>query len=188
MRNVVLSLGISLDGYIARPGGEVDWLEMDPEYAPRMKEFFDSTDAAVMGRKTFDVALGMGGQGGFSGGTPNYVFSRTQPPGKRHGVEFVNQPLRPFVEALKGRPGKDIWLMGGGEIARDFLKEDLVDRIYLGIVPILLGEGIPLFPAGFPQRNLKLIEHRAYSKTGTLEVTYARADAKKPSRKRTHNA
>src|ERR1700736_4783563 len=175
MRNVVLGLGISLDGYIARLNGAVDFLFMPKDYS--MAVFFATIDTAIMGRKTFDVALKMGG-GGFSGSSmKNYVFSRSQPARERGGVVFVNKTPPAFVRQLRKKPGKDIWLMGGGELARDFLKADLVDELYLGIVPVLLGEGIPLFPSGFPQRNFELVENKTYSK-GLIALKYKRVRPK----------
>src|SRR6267143_1574483 len=87
-------------------------------------------------------------------------FPHSQAPGKRGGVTFVNESPKSFVEKLRKRSGKNIWLMGGGELARDFLKEDLVDELYIGIVPVLIGEGIPLFPSGFPQREFTLLENK----------------------------
>src|SRR6266403_1986504 len=120
MRKVALRLGISLNGYIARPDGAVDFLFMPKDYS--MGPFFATIDTAIMGRKTYDVALKMGGDG-FSGSKiKNYVFSHSQPPGERSGVIFVNESVKSFVENLRKQPGKNIWLMGGGELARDFLK------------------------------------------------------------------
>jgi len=78
---------------------------------------------------------------------------------------------------LRKRPGKNIWLMGGGELARSFLEEDLVDELYLGIVPVLIGEGLPLFPSGFPQREFSLLENKTYSK-GLIALRYARTRTK----------
>jgi len=103
-----------------------------------MAEFFASIDAEIMGRKTLDAARKMGGSFG-SSKIAAYVFSRSQPPGERDGLTFVNQSPETFVAELRDRKGKDIWLMGGGELAREFLKADLVDEIYLGIVPIFVG-------------------------------------------------
>ncbi len=174
MRKIVLGLGISLDGYIARPNGAVDFLFMPKDYS--MATFFATIDAAIMGRKTYDVARTMGG-GSFGGSMKSYVFSHSLPPGERDGLTFVNQSPATVVAQLRKRPGKDIWLMGGGELARDFLKADLVDELYLGIVPVLLGEGIPLFPSGFPQRDFKLIENKTYSK-GLISLKYERARSK----------
>ena len=83
----------------------------------------------------------------------------------------------PLVREIRKRPGKNIWLMGGGELAREFLKADLVDELLLGVVPVLLGEGIPLFPAGFAQRDFALVENKTYSK-GLIELKYRRARPK----------
>jgi dihydrofolate reductase len=173
MRKVVLGLGISLDGYIARLDGSVDFLFMPKDYS--MAEFFRSVDAAIMGRKTYDASLAMGGSFGVS--MPAYVFSRSQPPGRRNGVTFVNRSCASLVGRLRKQRGKRLWLMGGGELAREFLKADLVDELYLGVVPVLLGEGIPLFPSGFPQRNFALVKNQSYSK-GMIVLTYRRVRRK----------
>jgi dihydrofolate reductase len=179
MRKVVLGLGISLDGYIARRDGTVDFLFMPKDYS--MAGFFASIDTAIMGRKTYDVSKAMGG-GGFGGNIKSYVLSRTLPLGERDGLTFVNESPAVLVDRIRRHKGKDIWLMGGGELARDFLKADLVDELYLGVVPVLLGEGIPLFPAGFPQRNFALIENKTFSK-GLIALEYkrVRGRAKKKS-------
>ena len=179
MRKVVLGLGISLDGYIARPDGAVDFLFMPKDYS--MGPFFATIDIAIMGRKTFDVALKMGGGSFSESKMKNYVFSHSQPPGERGGVTFVNESPRHFLEKLRKFPGKNIWLMGGGELARDLLKDDLVDELYIGVVPVLIGEGIPLFPSGFPQREFTLLENKTFSK-GLIALKYA-STRKKPKRK-----
>lgn len=170
MRKVVLSLGISLDGYIARPDGAVDFLFMPKDFS--MAPFLATVDTIIMGRKTLDAAVKMSG-GSYTADLPTYVFSRTQPSGNRDGLEFVNQPPAEFIGHLRKRPGKNIWLMGGGELARDFLRADLVDALDLGIVPTLLGAGIPLFPAGFPQSEFKLVENKTYSR-GLVGLRYRR--------------
>jgi dihydrofolate reductase len=115
----------------------------------------------------------MGGGGFGDSKMKNYVFSHSPPPGERGGVTFVDESPKSFVQKLRKRSGKNIWLMGGGELARDFLKEDLVDELYIGIVPVLIGEGIPLFPSGFPQREFSLLENRTFSK-GLIALKYAR--------------
>jgi dihydrofolate reductase len=179
MRNVVLALGISLDGYIARLNGAVDFLFRPKGYS--MADFFATVDTAIMGRKTLDAGLEMSG-----GSLPRtnmlmYVFSNSKPPGERDRVVFVNESPASFIQQLRERSGKDIWLMGGGELARAFLNADLVDRLRLGIVPVLLGEGIPLFPSGFPQRDFTLLENKTYSK-GLIALTYERSRPR-PKRK-----
>ena len=174
MRNVILGLGISLDGYIARRDGAVDFLFMPKDYS--MAPFLASIDTAIMGRKTFDQAVAMGGSSGF-GAMMTYVMSNSQPAGERKGVTFVNESPAKLIGAIRKRRGKNIWLMGGGETARTFLQEDLVDGLYLGIVPVLLGEGIPLFPSGFPQRNFELVDNKTYTR-GLIALTYKRSRVK----------
>jgi dihydrofolate reductase len=176
MRKVVLCLGISLDGYIARLNGAVDFLFMPKDYS--MAPFFATIDTAIMGRKTLDAGLEMSG-----GSLPRYnmamyVFSQSKPPGERDGVIFVNDTPASFIGKVRERPGKDIWLMGGGELARAFLTADLVDRLYLGVVPVLLGAGIPLFPSGFPQRDFRLIENKTFSK-GLISLLYERSRSRR---------
>jgi dihydrofolate reductase len=170
MRSIVLGVGMSLDGYIARPSGAVDFLFMPKDCS--MASFFASIDTALMGRKTFDAALEIGGRS-FGSSTATFVFSHSQPPGERNGVVFTNKSPSTFVRQLRKHSGKDIWLMGGGELARDFLKADLVDQLYLGIVPVLLGGGIPLFPSGFPQRDFTVMENKTYSR-GLISIKYKR--------------
>ncbi len=175
VRKVVLGLGVSIDGYIARPSGAVDFLFMPKDYS--MAPFFATIDTAVMGRKTLDAA-----GGAFSGSAmATYVLSRSQPPGKRSGITFTDQSPAALIRQIRKKPGKNIWLMGGGELAREFLKADLVDELYIGMVPVLLGEGIPLFPNGFPQRDFTLVENKTYSR-GMIALKYqrARSKAKRP--------
>ena len=177
MRKVILSAALTLDGYIARRDGSVDFLQAanhsDPDLLRSMTAFFGTIDTAVMGRKTFDAALEMTG-GTYDGhGLATYVMSRSLPPGEREGVTFTDLTPRDLVATLRAYPGKDIFLMGGGETARAFLKDDLVDDLRLGIVPVLLGDGLPLFPAGFPQRDFQLVECRHFA-NGAAALRYER--------------
>lgn len=176
MRKVIMALGISLDGYIARPDGAFDFLFMPGDFMADFAAFHASLDTAIMGRKTYDITKAMG-DGGMGGKIKNYVFSRTLPPGERDGMTFVKEGPKALLERLRKQKGKNIWLMGGGELCRDFLKADLVDEIHLGIVPVLLGEGIPIFPGGFPQRNFALIENKSFSK-GLVSLKYKRVRSK----------
>lgn len=170
MRKIILALGTSIDGYIARPDGAFDFLFMPKDFS--MAEFFASIDTGIMGRKSYDVSKAAGG-GGFGPKIKTYVLSRTLPPGEREGMIFVNTSPQALVEEIRQSKGKDIWLMGGGEVARDFLRADLVDELHIGVVPVLLGEGLPLFPAGFPQRNFALIENQTFSR-GLISLKYKR--------------
>ena len=172
-RSVVLCVAVSLDGYIARPDGSADWLIMDPELD--LGAYAKAFDVIVAGRKTIPPRKTSGSAKGM-GHAAYYVFSRTVPPGKQGGVEYVNRAPSEFIHELKSRRGKDIWLFGGGELTREFLKEDLIDRMDLGIMPVVLGEGIPLFPRGFPQRDFALVKFQTY-KSGIVWLSYARASA-----------
>lgn len=172
MRSLILGLGISLDGYIARKDGSFDFLIMPKDFwKESMAPFFQTIDTAIMGRKTWDITR-QGGEG-FMSGIRSYVLSRSLQAGEQQNAIITRQTPRALVTAIRRKRGKDIWIMGGGEMAREFLKADLVDELYLGLVPVLLGEGIPLFPAGFPQRNFKLMENRTFSQ-GLVSLRYKR--------------
>jgi dihydrofolate reductase len=162
MRKIIYGVGTSLDGYIARVDGALDFLHLRPSNYS-MGPFFKTIDVGLMGRKTYEAGVRMSGGKFQSHGLRCYIFSRLLPEGERDGATFVREEPRRFVEELRKKKGKDIWLAGGGELAREFLKEDLVDEIYLGIVPVLIGGGIPLFAAGFPQREFTLTENKTYS-------------------------
>ncbi len=128
-----------------------------------------------MGRKTAGewAKLRKSGEIRDTPGMANYVISRRWKPGKREGFEVVSGPLTTFVRKLKRRTGKNIYLGGGGELARSFLQEDLVDELFIGVGPTLLGDGIPAFPGKFPQRDFKLTECKSYS-NGSVGLRYER--------------
>jgi dihydrofolate reductase len=170
MRKIIFGVGVSIDGYIARVDGSVDFLFMPKDFS--MAPFFKTIDTAIMGRKTLDVSLKMGG-GSFGASMKTYVYTRTMPAGEKDGMIFTQEPPAKLVAKLRKAPGKDIWLMGGGELAREFFKEDLVDEVQLGVVPVLLGEGVPAFPAGFMQLDFKLTESKTYSR-GLVSLKYER--------------
>ncbi len=162
MRKVVLGLGISLDGYIARKNGAVDWLSMDWDYD--WTAFFAGVDVVLMGRKSWDAALGMQPKKKSKSkasnpyaGMETYIFSKTLNESDVEGVEVISGNLKEFIESLKAKEGKNIWLSGGGELAKSFLDEDLVDEIYLGVTPLLLGSGLPLFPELIREVKLRFI-------------------------------
>ena len=186
MRKVILLAGITLDGYLARPDDSIDYLEMTKEGEKDLTALFASADTLIMGRKTYDVSLKLGGGTYQPPGpkTETFVFTRSQPPGERGGVIFTRQSPSALLKRLRARRGKHILHMGGGELARAFLQADLIDELALGVVPILLGSGIPLFPAGFPQRDFTLVENRTYSKS-QIYLTYRRirSKAKRKGRK-----
>jgi dihydrofolate reductase len=175
MRKVVYGVGVSLDGYIASAEGSVDWLERATARANGedfgMRKFFESIDTVLMGRKTYDIALKMGMSKSGYPKMKNYVFSTTLPSGVRDGVEFVSESPGNAIAELKRRPGKDIWLCGGGELARAALIENALDQVILGIAPVLIGRGRLMFPPEFPETELRLAECKEY-KGGVVGLTY----------------
>jgi dihydrofolate reductase len=187
MRKVILGFGMTLDGYIARPDHSFDYLVLDKDSEKVMTKFFATIDTTIMGRKTAAVTAKMQAKADMPEmpempGIRNYVFSRRWKPGERKGFTVVNEPLPAFVRKLRKRPGKHIYLGGGGELARSFLKDDLVDELFLGIVPILLGAGIPAFPSGFPQRDFKLTECKSYGSGVALRYERVRKPGKRRNR------
>ncbi|MGD8869309.1 MAG: dihydrofolate reductase family protein, partial [Gemmatimonadales bacterium] len=142
MRKVIHFVAMSLDGCIAGPKGEVDWLFMDQDYG--MKEFFASVDTALIGRKTFEFMLGQG-MSSYPGLT-SYVFSRTLQPSDYPEVELVHDDAATTVDELRAREGKHIWLLGGGGLFRSLLDAGQVDELTVAVHPILLGRGIPVLP------------------------------------------
>ncbi len=142
-RKIILGFGISIDGYIARRNGAVDYLVIDKEGEALMADFFAKIDTTIMGRKTAAATAEMRKSGEIPEmpGISNYVFSRRWKPGKRDGFEVVSGSLTAFVRKLKRRKGKDIYLGGGGQLCRSFLQ--LVDELFLGLGPVLLGDGVP---------------------------------------------
>jgi dihydrofolate reductase len=144
-RNVIVHIATSADGYIARPDGDLEWLTSRP--APEgfygMNAFMKSIDTTLLGRKTYEVSLRLGAK--FDSKRPTFVFSRHAPPADApSGVEFVNGAIGPFVHRLREQPGKDIWLMGGGDLIASFLDEQMIDEFVISVAPVFIGDGIPL--------------------------------------------
>jgi len=151
-RKVVLFTACSLDGYIAGKDDDTSWLFGDGDHGYR--EFLATIDTVLMGRRTYDLALQMGP---FPYADKEcYVFSRSLMGGDEH-VEFVNQPVKEFVDMLRGREGRDIWLVGGSELISGFMMAGIVDEFIISMHPIILGEGIPLFKPRIPSCPLGLI-------------------------------
>ncbi len=169
MRRLRYQVATSLDGYIAGPNGEFDWIVMDPDidFAALSAQY----DTAVMGRKTFLTTLQPGADGAMPG-LDVVVFSRTLRQADYPAVTVVDGDPVAHVRALKARAGKDIWLFGGGELFRTLLDAGLVDTVEPAIVPILLGAGIPMLPASTSHTRLSLTKHHHYPKSGIMLVEY----------------
>jgi dihydrofolate reductase len=170
MRRVRYAVASSLDGYIAGPKGEADWIIMDPDID--FKEIFAQFDTFLIGRRTFE-GMGKAGQGS-APGIKTFVFSSTLRQQDYPKVTIVApDSAAETVSALRAAPGKDIWLFGGGLLFRSLAEAGLVDTVEVAVVPVLLGGGIPLFPPPASQTTLKLTKHRLYEKTGILGLEYA---------------
>jgi dihydrofolate reductase len=144
-RNVIVHIATSADGYIARPDGDLEWLTSRP--APKgfygMGAFVRSIDTKLLGRKTYDASRRLGAT--FDATTRTVVFSRQAPPADAPPrVEFTDEAIGSFVRRLRERPGKDVWLMGGGELIASFLDERAIDAFVVSVVPVFIGDGIPL--------------------------------------------
>ena len=170
-RQVRYQVAASLDGYIAGPNGEADWIPMDPDID--FAALFAQFDTLLMGRKTFAGMTKGRKSGGAAFGMKTVVFSRTLQPADHKGVTIVADGLPEAVAALKAAPGKDLWLFGGGELFRSLAALGLVDRVEIALVPVMLGAGVPLFPAPGPRVPLTLDNQRLYKKSGIVLLEYS---------------
>jgi len=171
MRKVTFGGANSLDNYIARKDDAVDWLLWGEEAASFMKEFWKTIDTVVMGRKTYEVGLKLSGGKNPYPNIKSYVFSRTIKESQDKGFEIISEDAAEFVRKLKNQEGKDICVMGGGELAKSLFDANLIDEIGFNIHPVLLGSGIPLFHEMNHQIDLELLDCKTF-KNGCVLVTY----------------
>ena len=170
MRKVIFGGANSLDNFFARKDDSVDWLIWSKDVTKLMTAFWKNIDTMLMGRRTYEVSLRMGG-GGEHAGVNTYVFSRTLKRVEGKNIELVSEDAAEFLRRLKQQPGKDILVMGGGVLAKSFFEADLIDEIGFNIHPVLLGSGIPLFYEMKTQIDLDLLSCQPISK-GCVVLTY----------------
>ena len=168
MRRVRYAVAMSLDGYIAGPKGEADWIVMDPEID--FQGYWEQFDTFLIGRKTFEVMAKA--KRGKTPGIQTFVFSRTLRQRDYPKVTIVGENAEATAAALRAESGKDIWLFGGGLLFRSLLGAGLVDAVEVAVIPVLLGGGIPLLPPPAEPAKLKLTGHKVY-KTGIVSLEYA---------------
>lgn len=169
MRKVILGLAVSLDSYIEGPNGEYDWCFTDQDYG--MNDFFKRIDALFIGRKTYEMSLGMDDNGmpGFPK-LKEYVFSTTLDSVKE-GAVLIKKDIKKEVEKIKKEKGKDIWMFGGASLTSSLMNLGLIDELSLAVHPILLGAGKPLFSDISKRIQLELINTKTYS-SGLVTINY----------------
>jgi dihydrofolate reductase len=167
MRKVILGVAVSLDGLIEGPNGEYDWCLMDQDYG--MTAFLKRIDTKFIGRKTYEMAQGIEGNGGLPP-LKDYVFSTTLDSVKKGNV-LIRDNIKEQVEKIKQESGKDIWLFGGASLTTTLMNLGLVDELWLAVHPIILGAGKPLFNDIKGRVKLKLLDTKTYD-TGLVSVVY----------------
>lgn len=171
-RKIIVNIATSADGYVARTDGSLDWLTRRP--APKgfygLPKFSRSIDAKILGRKTFDMSVKLGAS--FSPDDVHYVFSRKRPPASvPAGIQFVKEPIEGFAERLRKQAGKNIWMMGGGDIIASFLDENAIDQFIISVVPVFIGEGIPLIAPRHREVPLRLRSLKRFP-DGVVQLHY----------------
>lgn len=177
-RKIICEIATSADGYIARADGSVDWLDRPhPPGSYGMMEFYASIDTILWGRRTLDTLLEFQRRGipgaALDPKVKNYVFSRN-PPANRPpaGAEFVTEPIPAFVRRLRATSGKHVWMMGGAGIIGSFLDAGELDEFIINVIPVFIGEGIPLIAPGRRTVELRLIATRGFD-DGVVQHHYA---------------
>jgi dihydrofolate reductase len=176
-RKIIVYIATSADGYIARPDGDLEWLNRRPHTVDYgMRAFYPAIDTILWGRKTYDWLLDYYKKKGIKGGmfdkkVANYVFSRKPPKRAAAGVEFVSAPVKAFARRLRATPGKHIWMMGGGELIASFLDAGEIDEFDIQVIPTFIGEGIPLVAPRHRDVPLRLRSARKYP-DGVVRLRY----------------
>jgi dihydrofolate reductase len=175
-RRIIVYTATSADGYIARPDGDVRWLDRpSPKGQYGAVTFFKTIDAILWGRKTYEKGIEMGMKKSYAPGIKNYLFSRHPQKSLIEGFEVVNEPIKPFAQKLRGQRGKNIWMMGGGELIASFLDEGEIDEFSIHVIPVMIGEGIPLVRPRHRTIPLKLLSTKKFP-DGVVHLNYRVTD------------
>ena len=176
-RKIIVYIATSADGYIARPDGDVEWLNRRPRTVDYgIGAFYRTVDTILLGRGTYDWTLDYSKKHGkktglFDPKRANYVFSRKPPKRAPPGVEFVSGPVKSFARRLRATPGKHIWMMGGGGLIASFLDAGEIDEFDIHVIPVFIGEGIPLVAPRHRDVPLRLRSSRKYP-DGVVRIRY----------------
>ncbi len=168
MRRIRYNCAASLDGYIAGPNDEFDWIPVDPDFD--FDELAKQFDTYLMGRRTFEATVGYDST--IYTGQRTFVFSRTLRPEDYPDVTIVGENWKAVVQSLREEPGKDIWLFGGGSLFHTFCAEGFVDMVEVSIVSVLLGRGIPLVAELSTPVELTLTGQTVHEKSGIVSLAY----------------
>lgn len=167
-RKIVLFIASSLDGFIAREDGSIDWLEgIEGEGDNGYATFYETIDTVIMGNKTYQHTKILAEEFPYKG-KKCYVFSRKKEQNNDEHVQFVSEEIPSFFQRLIKQEGSRIWIVGGAELLDTIMKENLVDEFIVSVIPIILGKGIPLFKANHPEVQLKLIEMQQFGQIAQL--------------------
>jgi dihydrofolate reductase len=175
-RKIIVHIATSADGYIARPNGDVEWLNRRTRLDYGMRAFYKTIDTILYGRKTYDWAVNYQKKTKMKGNifdqkVANFIFSRKPPKRAAPGVEFVSEPVKRFARRLRAKPGKHIWMMGGGGLIASFLDAGEIDEFVIHVVPVLIGKGIPLIAPRHRDIPLHLRSSRKYP-DGVVQLHY----------------
>ena len=175
-RKIIVEIATSADGYIARPNGDVEWLNRRAHLDYGIGKFYRTIDTILYGRKTYDWGIAYQKKAGskqsiFDKNVANYIFSRKPPKKTVPEVEFVSEPVKAFARCLRSKPGKHIWMMGGGELIASFLDAGEIDEFHINVIPVFIGKGIPLIARRHRDIPLDLLSSRKFP-DGVVQLHY----------------
>lgn len=170
-KTVVLYVAASLDGYIARKDGRIDWLTPFENEDYGYDDFYKTVGTVIMGNNTYRQILSFGKYP--YPAVDSFVFTRKNNKSKDENVTFISMDARDFMDSLKPGNNKKIWLVGGAALIEEFLSYNLIDEYIITLIPILLGSGVPLFKGNFNEEALRLKDVKVFN-SGLVQIYYER--------------